>query len=143
MTVFAESRIIIASVEEVFDLVADVESYPAFLPLWRDARIYERSGNVYYTEQVVGLGPLEQRFRTKTVLSPPLHIEVTSTDPLFREFYIRWDFANVGRGCRISVALQWLLSSPVLQEGIDLLLPSAARTIVNAFEKHARQEFGG
>jgi ribosome-associated toxin RatA of RatAB toxin-antitoxin module len=52
MTVFAESRIIAASIEEVFDLVADVESYPTFLPLWRDARIYERSGNVYYAGPV-------------------------------------------------------------------------------------------
>lgn len=143
MTVFAESRILIAPRDRVFDLVADVESYPQFLPLWRDAHVYERQGNVYLTEQSVGLGKLEERFRTKTVLARPLRIEVTSEDPLFRDFYIHWDFATIGLGCRISVALQWQLASPTLQGALDRLLPSAARSIVSAFEKRARDELGG
>jgi coenzyme Q-binding protein COQ10 len=111
MTVYAESRILIAPRDRIFDLVADVESYPEFLPLWRDARIYQRSGNIYRTEQAVGLGRLEERFHTTTVLSRPWRIEVTSEDALFREFYIHWDFANIGLGCRISVAMQWLLGT--------------------------------
>jgi coenzyme Q-binding protein COQ10 len=142
MTVYAESRILIAPRDRIFDLVADVESYPEFLPLWRDARIYQRSGNVYRTEQAVGLGRLEERFHTTTVLSRPWRIEVTSEDPLFREFYIHWDFANIGLGCRISVAMQWWLASRMLQEAIDRLLPSAARSIVAAFERRAREELG-
>ena len=142
MTVFAESRIMIAPRDRLFDLVADVESYPSFLPMWRDVRVYERSGNSYQTEQSIGIGRLQERFRTQTVLLPPLRIQVTSGDPLFRDFYIHWDFYNIGLGCRISVAIQWQLASPSLQRVVDRFLPSAARSVVAAFETRAREEFG-
>jgi coenzyme Q-binding protein COQ10 len=142
MTVFAESRIMIAPRDRLFDLVADVESYPSFLPMWRDARICERSGNRYQTEQSIGIGRLQEQFRTQTLLKPPLRIEVTSSDPLFSDFYIHWDFYTIGLGCRISVAVQWQLASPSLQRVIDRFLPSAARTVVAAFESRAREEFG-
>lgn len=103
MTVYAASRIIMAPRSRVFDLVADVEGYPEFLPLWRDAEVYRRDGDIYYTEQEVGLGRISERFRTRTHLVRPLHIKVTSEDDRFDEFFIRWDFDTVGTGCRISV----------------------------------------
>jgi coenzyme Q-binding protein COQ10 len=142
MTVFAESRILIAPPDRLFDLVADVESYPSFLPMWRDARVFARSGNLYHTEQAVGVGRLQKRFRTQTLLSPPLRIEVTSSDPLFSDFYIHWNFSCIGLGCRISAAVQWQLASDSLQRMIDRVLPSAARSVITAFEGRAREEFG-
>lgn len=142
MTVFAESRIMIAPRDRLFDLVADVESYPSFLPMWREARVLERDGNVYHTKQSLGIGLLQEHFQTRTVLIPPLRIEVSSSDPLFHEFYIHWDFATIGLGCRISVALQWQLAIPSLQCAVDRILPSAARSIIGAFEARAREEFG-
>jgi coenzyme Q-binding protein COQ10 len=139
MTVFTASRIISALPEEAFDLVADVERYPEFLPMWRDARIIDRKGKTYTTEQEVGIGPLREHFHTKTVLARPRHIEVTSTDGLFRNFYIRWDFDPAGQGCRISIALSWEVHSHILQKAIDLVLPETARMMVEAFEHRANE----
>jgi coenzyme Q-binding protein COQ10 len=138
MTIHTDSRIAVAPLETVFDLVADVERYPEFLPLWRDAQVLGRNGSVYDTEQTVGLGPITKKFRTRTVLNRPTHIEVSSTDQIFRTFFIRWDFATVGRGCRISIALAWDVKSRQLQGAIDQLLPGVARTMVEAFENRAR-----
>ena len=138
MTLHSDSRIIPAPPDRVFDLVADVESYPEFLPLWREAKVVERQPNVYWTDQMVGLGPVHERFRTKTVLFRPVRIEVTSSDEMFSNFFITWDFSPAGRGCRASIALTWEMRASRLQGAIDMLLPRAARTMVAAFQKRAR-----
>jgi coenzyme Q-binding protein COQ10 len=142
MTVYAVSHVIMAPRSKVFDLVADVESYPDFLPLWRDANVYRRDGDRYYTEREVGLGRIKERFHTRTHLVRPMHIEVTSDDERFKEFFIRWDFDTIGTGCRISVALTWEMKVPSLQSAIDHLLPRAARSMVAAFEKRALTTLG-
>lgn len=137
MTTHRETRLIEASCDQVFELVADVERYPEFLPLWRRARVYHRGDNVYMTEQEIGLGPIRERFRTRTVLCRPHRIEVTSEDTLFDTFHILWGFDPVCGGCRAAIALTWRVRSLPLQAGIDLLLPTVARTMVSAFSGRA------
>jgi len=139
MTTHRETRFISASVDLVFDLVADVERYPEFLSLWRQARVYQREGDVYLTDQEIGLGPIRERFRTRTELSRPARIDVTSDDALFRAFHICWNFQPLRSGCRTSIALTWEVRSRRLQRTIDLLLPTVARTMVGAFQRRADQ----
>ncbi|MCP5364842.1 MAG: type II toxin-antitoxin system RatA family toxin [Hyphomicrobiales bacterium] len=139
MTTHTASRVVPASLESVFDLVADVEAYPEFLSLWQEARIIERQPDSYITEQVIGLGPVRERFRSKTLLSRHSHIEIMSLDKLFRSFLIRWDFVPVAKGTRILIALKWEVRSPLLQSAIVLLLPGVATSMVEAFEKRAKE----
>lgn len=137
MSIHSEHRLIHAPRERLFELIADVEKYPDFLPMWIDARIYHRKGDTYFTVQEIGLGPVRQRFRTKTVLTAPTRIEVTSADGLFREFFICWDLASAGQNCRVDITLNWEVRSNLMQKAIDLLLPETARSMVRAFEGRA------
>lgn len=137
MTTHRETQLIAATCDQVFELVADVERYPEFLSLWRRARVYHRESDMYMTDQEIGLGPIRERFRTRTDLRHPQSIEVTSDDQLFEAFQILWGFDSVRGGCRASIALTWQMRSRPLQAGIDLLLPTVARTMVGAFSKRA------
>jgi len=139
MTTYTETRVVKAPRGKLFDLIADVERYPDFLPMWVDARVERRDEGVYHTEQEVGLGPIRERFRTKMELSRPTRIEVTSTDGLFRDFGIMWDFGESGGGCRVTISMTWQVHSPLLQKAIDMLLPETARSMVTAFEERARE----
>src|SRR5512134_3430055 len=117
MTTHRETRLIAAKCDQVFELVADVERYPEFLSLWRRARVYHREEDAYETFQEIGLGPIRERFRTRTELRPPRNIEVTSDDPLFEAFEILWAFDAARGGCRASIALTWQMRSRHLQAG--------------------------
>jgi coenzyme Q-binding protein COQ10 len=139
MTTHNETRLIAAPRETLFDLVADVERYPEFLPLWSNVRVFRRRGSIYYTEQEVGFGPIRQRFHTRTALMRPERIEVGSTDPNFRAFHINWDFAEAPEGCRVDIALRWEVRSWLLQRAIDMVLAETARNMVDAFERRARR----
>ena len=137
MTTHRERRVIAAPRETLFDLVADVERYPEFLPMWREARVRDRGPNRYDTDQLVGFGLLCERFTTRTVLNPPEVIEVTSDDRLFQKFLIRWWFHEEGEGSLVVVDLDWRTRSFLLQGAIDLVLAQTARMMIEAFERRA------
>ncbi|MBK8536337.1 MAG: hypothetical protein IPL59_15135 [Candidatus Competibacteraceae bacterium] len=56
LTPYRASRVIAVSGEQIFDLVADVERYPEFLPLMQKALIVRRDASGYETQQNDGAG---------------------------------------------------------------------------------------
>jgi coenzyme Q-binding protein COQ10 len=134
-----ERRMIPFPREFVFDLVADVESYPTFLPAWREARVYKREEGAYYTEQVIGRGPVRERFRSRTTLCRPESIVVSSSETRFRNFEIHWRFdAADDEQCRVHFTLEAESKSRILQGVLDVMLHEMARSIVQSFEDRAR-----
>lgn len=135
-----ESRVVAIAAELLFDLVADVERYPEFIPLMREARIIQRHDRGYETEQVLALGLLQRRFRTRTELDSPRSITVTSADRIFRRFDIRWTFTPTPEGqCRIDFTLDCEVRSIWLKPIGDVLVGSMALTMINAFVQRARK----
>lgn len=124
--------------EPLFDLAADVERYPEFLRGWLAARIVRRETNLYYTDQILGLGPLRVRFGSKTVLDRPRRIDVTSDEPPFRRFELSWTFEPRADGaCRVRLDAGLELRMPLLQRIVDQILPHAIAGIADAFEARA------
>jgi coenzyme Q-binding protein COQ10 len=131
-------RLLPYTAEQLFDLAADVERYPEYLPWWIAARIRKREANVYYTHQVLGLGPIRVSFGSKTVLQPPTRIDVTSKESPFQQFQLSWNFAALaGTGCRVSLTAEFELRSLILQRILDRVLPTATADIIAAFETRA------
>lgn len=136
-----ESRDLDVPVERMFDLVADVERYPEFLPLMREARIVGHFDGGYETEQTLALGPLTHRFRTRTQLDRPRSIVVTSDDGIFCLFDIRWLLTRTAaRRCCVDLVLNCEFRSMLLQSLGDLLVGQMALTMVNAFSMRAREQ---
>ena len=125
-------RLLPYTAEQLFDLAADVERYPEYLPWWIAARIRKREANVYYTHQVLGLGPIRVSFGSKTVLQPPTQIDVTSKESPFQQFQLSWNFAALaGTGCRVSLTAEFELRSLILQQN-----PGSRST--NRYRRHNR-----
>ncbi|MGB4876188.1 MAG: type II toxin-antitoxin system RatA family toxin [Candidatus Competibacter sp.] len=135
-----ESRVVAVSPERMFDLVTDVERYPEFVPLIRSAKIINCQASYYETEQVMALGLLRHRFRTRTELERPKTITVTSTDPSFRRFEIRWSFEPTPEGfCHTEFSLNCEVRSLLLKPLGEALMTQMAATMVNAFAARARE----
>lgn len=133
-----ESRAIARSPELLFDIVADVERYPEFLPLIRDARIVRRHTTAYETEQSLALGLLMHRFRTRTELERPGRIAVSSDDRSFCRFDIRWRFSPLADDhCHVDFTLDCETRSFFLMPIVQLLVLPMATSMVAAFEARA------
>jgi len=140
----AVTRVLPYQREKLFNLAADVERYPEFLPWWRDATIRHQEGDVYYTDQVVGFGPVTQNFATKTVLRRPDAIEVTSIDDSFETFALNWRFQSPEEGrCEVTLTGELTLRAPFLRSVFDGAVSRSADSILSAFEARARGLYGG
>lgn len=128
---------------QLFQLAADMERYPEYLPGWIAVRIRKREAGAYYTEQVVGLGPIRLEFSSRVVLRPPERIDVTSDDPRFRAFRLWWLFEPQPDGlCRVSVTAAVQFRSRVLQRAAHRAVAAAAGNIIDAFDARARRLYG-
>ena len=140
MVAFSTWRVLPYPRERIFDLVADVERYPDFLPTWQEATVYRRAGPVYYTEQVIDFGLMRERFRSKTILGRPDDIRVMSSSSTFRKLTIHWEFEPTPEGgCRVQlsqVCNMRLLPLDVLLQGI---VPRIADHTIGAFENRAHR----
>jgi coenzyme Q-binding protein COQ10 len=129
--------------EQIFDLAADVERYPEFLPLWLSAKIRQRDGDVYYTDQVIGVGPIRQSFRSKTMLRRPDEIEVISTDEAFEKFRLNWSFKPLAQECcEVILTGELELRAPLLRRFFSRVAADGFEPMLAAFEERARELYG-
>lgn len=127
----------------LFDLAADLERYPQYIPGWISAQVYSRELDVCHAEQIVGFGPVRLQFRTTARMQRPEHIEVTSDDSRFSRFLLEWRFEQArGGDCRVGLRVELELRSRFLQSWLERAAPGAAAEVLRAFGQRARQLYG-
>ncbi len=131
------------TVGQLFDLVADVEKYPEFVPWISSCRILRRDGNTVWVDMVFGLGLLQYRFTSKGVLDPPRAIDISSEDSPFESFLQRWEFsAGPDQGAAVTYRYEFTLRSQVLELLSHAVFDEALRASVHCFERRARELYG-
>lgn len=90
---YSDSDIFNYSPQQVFDVVADIEKYPVFLPGWINVDVISRQANTMEVEQELGFSFLNWRFTSRADFEPPFHIHINSTKGPFLSLDIDWTFA--------------------------------------------------
>jgi len=143
MPTHAERRRLPYKPEQLFDLVADIERYPEFLPWCVGARVRERKGNAIIGDLIIGYRMVRERFTSNIVLARPGHIDVSYSEGPFRYLTNHWEFEpEPDGGCTIDFYVDFEFRSRVLQKIIEVLFNEAVRRMVGAFEARARKLYG-
>jgi coenzyme Q-binding protein COQ10 len=143
MPTHAEKRVLPYTPEQMYDLVADIEKYPEFLPWCLAARIRKREGNVVYADLIIGFKMIRERFTSRVTLSPPDRIDVSYTEGPFSYLNNHWIFIPTENGgCLIDFYVDFEFRSKMLQKIIGVLFNEAVRRMVAAFETRARDLYG-
>ena len=69
--------------QQVFDVIADIEKYPEFLPGWVSAKVIVNQQGNLTVEQEVGVAFLTWHFTSEALFEPPYHINITSKNGPF------------------------------------------------------------
>ena len=140
----AEQRLLGYSPRQLYELVADVERYPEFLPWCIGARIRERRPDFLLADLIIGFKMIRERFTSRVELDPDaLAIHVTYADGPFKHMSNRWRFEPAGDGCCvIDFRVEFEFRSVMLQKLIGVLFHEAVRRMVGAFEARARKLYG-
>ncbi len=143
MPIHAEKRKIAYSPEEMFELVADVEKYPQFLPWCVAARVTKKDEDEVLAELVIGYKMFRERFSSRVTLDHPQRIDVAYFEGPFKYLDNHWIFRPLEEGkCEIDFFVDFEFRSVLLQRVIGLVFNEAVRIMVRAFEKRAVQVYG-
>jgi coenzyme Q-binding protein COQ10 len=153
MPSFQTTRHVRHSAQNMFDLVADVEAYPQFLPLCRDLRVRRRTEAEDGTEVViadmeVGYRAIRETFTSRITLDrAQLRILVEYVDGPFSHLENRWRFEDEthagGRpGCAVDFFISYAFRSRTLGLLMGSVFDAAFRKFSEAFERRANQIYG-
>ncbi|AHC73630.1 Oligoketide cyclase/lipid transport protein [Candidatus Endolissoclinum faulkneri L5] len=143
MPLHSEKRVVYYLPEQMYALVADVESYPDFLPWCAGARINKRYDNIFFADLMIGYKLFREKFTSKVGLYPQENrIEVTYTDGPFLYLKNYWGFHKHGDYCLIDFYLDFEFKNIVIQRMMRLFFNEAVRRMVQAFEDRAESLYG-
>tara|TARA_E500000305_G_scaffold83659_1_gene69456 strand:- start:39 stop:476 length:438 start_codon:yes stop_codon:yes gene_type:complete len=143
MPTHAEQRVVPFAPEQLFDLIADIQRYPEFLPWCVGARIRKRDGNRIVADLVIGYKLIRERFTSTVTLSPEQNrIDVEYTDGPFKYLNNHWVFEPHSDGCLIDFYVDFEFRSKMLQKIIEVFFNEAVRRMVGAFEARAHELYG-
>ncbi len=135
-----EIKIVPHSPDQMFDLVADVSSYPEFLPWCIASRITENDGKLMVADLLVGFQLLREKFTSRVNLNQKgLLIEVEYQKGPFKHLNNKWKFNSHPKGCEIHFIVNFEFKSFLFQSMMEKLFSSAVVKMVNAFEKRAKK----
>lgn len=143
MPTHAEQRVLPYTPQQLFELVADIERYPEFLPWCMAARIRKREENLVIADLVIGFKVFRERFTSRVMLDPAGgRIDVAYTEGPFKYLNNHWVFEAHPEGCRIDFYVDFEFRSRILQKAIEILFHEAVRRMVSAFEARAGVLYG-
>jgi coenzyme Q-binding protein COQ10 len=132
-----ESRFLPYTPEQMFDLVADIERYPEFLPWCVGMRVRERRDNVILADLIVGFKMIREKFTSKVTLQRPSRIDVVYIDGPFKHMENHWLFKPHDGGCMVEFFIDFEFRSRMLRLVMEPLFHEAVRRMVSAFEARA------
>ena len=136
---------------QMFDLVADVESYPQFLPLCEALTVQSRhrdgDSDIIIAQMTVGYMAIRESFTSRVVLEPAkLRVDAAglpgAASGPFSRLENRWAFKAVSGGCSVDFAIHYELKSLTLQMLVGGLFDRAFRRYAEAFETRAHAIYG-
>lgn len=143
MPTHAEKRVLPHTPQQLFELVADIETYPEFLPWCLATRVRERKGDTSISDMVIGFKMFRERFTTKVVCQRPRRIDVSYSEGPFKYLTNHWVFEPYGDGqCRIDFYVDFEFRSKILQATIGAVFNEAVQRMISAFEKRAAKLYG-
>jgi len=149
MPQFSTKRSVRHSATDMFELVADVESYPEFVPLCRDLKVRQRSAagegiEVVVADMTVSFKLVRETFRSRVTLDrPSLQILVEYLQGPFSHMQNRWTFRAAGEGaCDVEFFIDYEFRSRTLGMLMGAMFDAAFRRFSAAFEARADQVYG-
>jgi coenzyme Q-binding protein COQ10 len=140
----AERRHLPYRPQQLFDLVADVERYPEFLPWCVGARIRSRTEREIVADLMIGFRLIRERFTSRVTLDRERNrIDVAYTEGPFKYLNNHWIFEPDGQGgTTLDFYVDFEFRSIVLQKVIGVVFHEAVRRMVGAFEARAKDLYG-
>jgi len=149
MPQFTNKRRVRHAAADMFDLVADVEKYPQFVPLCQSLRVRSRAEKgegveVLTASMTVAYKLIQQTFTSRVTLDKPnLKILVEYLDGPFSRLQNRWTFKATGEHtCEVDFYIDYEFRSRTFGMLMGAVFDTVFRKMAAAFEERADKVYG-
>jgi coenzyme Q-binding protein COQ10 len=150
MPSFRTTRRVPFTPRQMFDLVADVERYPEFLPLCEALVVKQRERDgetdILIADMTVGYHAIRETFTSRVQLDASRWEIVAQGAPQalgpFRQLENLWHFRPAPGGCDVDFFIAYEFKSMMLQMLVGALFDRAFRRYTDAFEARAHVVYG-
>jgi coenzyme Q-binding protein COQ10 len=158
MPTFSTRRRVMHSADDMFDLVADIERYPEFVPLCRAMRVIRRTQlserEIVIAEMTVAYKLIRESFTSRVTLDRAKRtILVEYLNGPFSRMENRWSFrptaaragdeaARAQTQCEVEFFISYEFRSRTLAMLMGAIFDTAFRRFASAFERRADAIFG-
>jgi coenzyme Q-binding protein COQ10 len=137
------------SAADMFDLVADVERYPEFVPMCGELVVRERKPadggvEIVIADMKVSYKLIREVFRSRVTLDRPnLRILVEYLQGPFSHMQNRWTFTPTGdNNCEVGFFIDYEFKNRMLGMLMGAMFDAAFRRFASAFEARADRVYG-
>jgi len=148
MPTFQSSRTVEFTPDQMFDLVADVEKYPEFLPLCEALKIRRRSmlddqREVLLADMTIGYKAIRETFTSRVTMDrTAFKILVEYVDGPFSHLENRWVFRGEGARTVVEFFIDYQFKNRMLGMLMGAMFDTAFRRFADAFEARAKVVYG-
>ncbi len=149
MPQFSNKRRVRHSAEKMFDLVADVERYPEFVPMCRALKVRQRTpkpdgSEIIVADMTVSFQLVRETFTSRVTLDRPnLKILVEYLQGPFSKLENRWTFESKSdESCDVGFFISYEFKSRMLAVLMGAMFDAAFQRFAAAFEKRADVVYG-
>jgi coenzyme Q-binding protein COQ10 len=146
---FSSKRRVPHNAGDMFDLVADVEKYPQFVPLCRSLRVRSRTAKgqvpeILVADMTVAYKLIRETFTSRVTLDRPgLTILVEYLDGPFSRMQNRWEFHPAGEdACEVVFFIDYEFKSRTFSMLMGAMFDTVFRRMAQAFEQRADKVYG-
>lgn len=138
-----ERRSLPHSAEQMYDLVADVNSYAEFLPWVSAIRVRKDGENEMLADMIVGFKSLRETFSSRVLKVPKSSIVVDYLDGPMKHLHNQWRFEDTpGGGSIVDFTVDFSFRNRVFEALAGQFFDSALRKMTSAFVERADDLYG-
>jgi coenzyme Q-binding protein COQ10 len=135
-----EKRVVPYTAQQMFELVADIEKYPDFLPWCLAARIQSSHEEVIIADLLIGYKFLRESYASQVTLQKFSSIRVTYQNGPLKYLHNSWQFKDLkNNSCEIDFYVDFSFKSSLFEKAITLFFNQAVQLMMCAFEERARK----
>jgi coenzyme Q-binding protein COQ10 len=139
---FHDKKILPYSEEGLYAIVADVKSYPTFLPGCMKAEILEEKEGSLRARLTIGYGIFKETYTSQVIFNPH-HIEVFYEEGPFQHLKNYWHFTPLSKNeTEVEFFIDFAFRSFLLQRLMDKVFQEGVSHLMEAFERRAKVLLG-
>lgn len=139
----SRSALLPYSAEKMFDVIADIRSYPGFLKWCDNMQIINESDEEVVAKLMISYSKLNFSFTTRNLIKKNESVTMNLVDGPFASLAGQWLIQALSEdACKVSLEMDFMFDSKITHKLFGRVFERVINNQMDAFQKRAEQLYG-